>query len=191
MRSWSLMSTFQQIVDRSVLPLPPPPFPPRDWLCARLISDHLVSLGAVSQRSSLRCVAHKSLALKWLIKNQLKMITIGREYQRGRRRGPRTDVSVHTSHAYQTHYCCTQTLPAKPNGCHNWAMFGRGVNFLAKGRWKRRNGFKHTYRSSRTCQPGGPQAAADGAVTRTALPKGCIFKGSLCLFYLLTTKIKY
>lgn len=70
-------------------------------------------------------------------------------------------------------------------------MFGRGDNFLAKGRWKRRNGFKQTFGSSCACQPGGPQAAADGAVTRTGLPKGCIFKGSLCLFYLFTTEIKY
>lgn len=124
-----------------------PPYS-RDCLCARLISDHPVSLGTISQRSSRRHIAHKSLALKWLIKNQLKMIKIGREYRRGTRRGPGTDVSMHMSHAYQTHYCRTQTLPAKPNGCHNWAMFRRGNNFLAKGGWKRGNEFMQIYRSA-------------------------------------------
>ncbi len=59
-------------------------FAPSVSLRIRLISDPCVSLGTFSQRSSLRRAAHKPLALKWLIKNQLKMITIGSEYLRGR-----------------------------------------------------------------------------------------------------------
>lgn len=143
-RSWSLMSTDCWSLSSASASAPPS----RDCLCARLISDHPVSLGTISQRSYRRHIAHKSLALKWLIKNQLKMIKIGREYRRGTRRGPGTDVSMHTSHAYQTHYCHTQTLPAKPNGCHNWAMFRRGNNFLAKGGWKRGNDFMQIHRSA-------------------------------------------
>lgn len=59
-------------------------FTPLVSLCVRLISEPSVSLGTFSQRSSLHRAAHKPLALKWLIKNQLKMITIGSEYRRGR-----------------------------------------------------------------------------------------------------------
>lgn len=49
-----------------------------------VLSDVSVSWGVCSHWSSLHRAAHKPLALKWLIKNQLKIISIESEYQRGR-----------------------------------------------------------------------------------------------------------
>lgn len=77
---WSLHSVFAPLVS----------------LCVRLISDPSVSLGTFSHRSSLHHTAHKPLALKWLIKNQLKMITIGSEYQG--RCVAREQMSAYTPH---------------------------------------------------------------------------------------------
>lgn len=161
-RSWSLMSKFQQIVDHLVLPLNSPE---SGW--AHDSSPIILSVWVPSPKGpSPRRIAHKSLALKWLIKNQLKMITIGCEYQRGRSVAHKQmsvcTCSMHIRHiiALLRHYQQSQMVAIIA------AMFRRGNNFLAKGRWKKGNEFKQTYRSARTCQPGGLQAGANSTIKK-------------------------
>lgn len=138
-RSWSLMSKFQQIVDRLVLPLPP-----RVWLWAVLVSDHCQSGYLLPEVPPLpRCsqVISFEMTHNETIENDHNRMWILEGCSAAREQM--------SASAYQTHYCSTQHLPAQPNGCYNWSNVLTWQTFLGKGKMEKK---KKLSSSSRTGQ---------------------------------------